>query len=552
MNQSVSHKVGRNDPCTCGSGKKYKACCANSNVAVNTPIGSLLDINSLLQQAQQAIAQADFKSAEALFRQLHQAKPTDAYFLASLGQALCWQNLRKSGVGYLLQAAKLLERKALKTRDPRLAQELSAQLLHWGEVNAAERLARLVVSLAPNAPAALNNLVLCLTRVNRNVEALPFAKKVADLLPNNPGCQILLALIEDKTQQTESALTRLEAVIAHNLDPEQTARAYLELGGLLDKLGRYDKAFIALTKASEAHSAFLIQHPAQREYLFEVLEQNTLGFTQDLLQRWTRAEIVVDNLPTPAFLMGFLRSGTTLTEQVLGAHPQIITTDESTIVHELVQELEALTGIKQNTAVAVKALTLADIQGLREFYWRRMQEEYGPEVMCKQLVDKNALNTMDLGVISVIFPEAKIIFAIRDPRDICLSCFMQAFSATPATVNLLSWSGIARQYAAVMGYWLAIRGLIQPTYLELRYEDTVTEFESTYRKVFEFLGLPWHVGVEQFHVRAKGKYISTPSFAQVSQPVYKKSVARWKHYESEFSTVIKDLQTYIKEFGYES
>ena len=103
-----------------------------------------------------------------------------------------------------------------------------------------------------------------------------------------------------------------------------------------------------------------------------------------------------------------------------------------------------------------------------------------------------------------------------------------------------------------MGYWLAIRGLIQPTYLELRYEDTVTEFESTYRKVFEFLGLPWHVGVEQFHVRAKGKYISTPSFAQVSQPVYKKSVARWKHYESEFSTVIKDLQAYIKEFGYES
>ena len=112
MNQSISHKVGRNDPCTCGSGKKYKACCANSNVAVNPPIGGLLDINSLHQQAQQAIAQADFKSAEALFRQLHQAKPTDAYFLASLGQALCWQNLRKNGVGYLLQAAKLVERQA--------------------------------------------------------------------------------------------------------------------------------------------------------------------------------------------------------------------------------------------------------------------------------------------------------------------------------------------------------------------------------------------------------------------------------------------------------
>ncbi len=551
MNQSVSHKLGRNDPCVCGSGKKYKACCARSSIALTGHTANVIDINSVYQQAQQAIAQADFTTAELLFRQLHTAKPTDAYFLASLGQALCWQNRRRDGVGYLLQAAKLLERQALKTRDPRLAQELSAQLLHWGEVNAAERLARLVVSLAPNAPAALNNLVLCLTRVSRNAEALPFAKKVAELLPNNPGCQVLLALIEDKTQQTASALTRLESVIERNLDPEQTARAYLEMGGVLDKLGRYDEAFIALTKASEGHSALLIQHPAQREYLFEVLEQNSTGFTPALLQRWSIEEVTADHLPAPAFLMGFLRSGTTLTEQVLGAHPQIIATDESSIVHELVQELEKLTGIKQNTAVAVKALKLADIQGLRQFYWRRMQEEYGPEVMRKQLLDKNALNTMDLGVISVIFPEAKIIFALRDPRDICVSCFMQAFSATPATVNLLSWSGIARQYSAVMGYWLAIRAAIQPSYLQLRYEDTVADFEGTYRQVFEFLNLPWHAGVEQFHERAKGKYISTPSFAQVAQPVYNKAVARWKHYEPEFATVIQDLQPYIKEFGYE-
>ena len=65
------------------------------------------------------------------------------------------------------------------------------------------------------------------------------------------------------------------------------------------------------------------------------------------------------------------------------------------------------------------------------------------------------------------------------------------------------------------------------------------------------MNLPWHAGVEQFHERAKGKYISTPSFAQVAQPVYNKAVARWKHYEPEFATVIQDLQPYIKEFGYE-
>lgn len=170
--------------------------------------------------------------------------------------------------------------------------------------------------------------------------------------------------------------------------------------------------------------------------------------------------------------------------------------------------------------------------------------------MHKQVVDKNALHTIDLGVISVIFPEAKILFALRDPRDIGISCFMQAFTLAPATVNLLSWEDIARQYAAVMDFWLALRGMIQPTYLELRYEDTVAEFEATYRRVFAFLGVEWFPDVAQFHERAKGSYISTPSFAAVSQPIYNKAVARWKCYEQQMTPILPLLERFITAFGY--
>ena len=170
--------------------------------------------------------------------------------------------------------------------------------------------------------------------------------------------------------------------------------------------------------------------------------------------------------------------------------------------------------------------------------------------MLKQVVDKNALNTIDLGVISVVFPEAKIVFALRDPRDICISCFMQAFSPAPATVNLLSWEGISRQYSAVMGYWLTLRDNIQPTFLELRYEATVANFEATYRQVFDFLGVAWHPEVVQFHKRTKGRYISTPSFSAVSDPIYTSAVARWKHYKKQFSPIIKELEPFIKAFGY--
>ena len=193
---------------------------------------------------------------------------------------------------------------------------------------------------------------------------------------------------------------------------------------------------------------------------------------------------------------------------------------------------------------------MGQIKQLRQFYWQRMREEYGEAVMHKQVVDKNALNTIDLGVISVIFPEAKIVFALRDPRDVSISCLMQAFTPSQATVNLLSLEGIAKQYAAVMDYWLTLRNLIQPSFLELRYEDTVTDFEASYRRVFEFLGVEWVAEVTQFHERAHGRYISTPSFAAVSQPLYSKAVARWKNYEQPLAPILPILDRFIFAFGY--
>lgn len=548
MSHPVSGKLGRNDPCPCGSGKKYKICCARSAEQVSP--SRIPDIQSIHQQAQQAVARSDFAEAEYWFRKLYTMKPADAYILASLGQALCWLRRRREGVGYLLQAARLLDRLASKSREPRFAMELSGQLMYWGEIHAAERLARLAVSLAPESPVVLNNLVLCLTRVNRSSEALPISRRVCQMLPDHPGCNILLAIIESQSGNADQALQRLTRVIERNEDPEQTARANLEMGVILDKLGRYEDAFAALTKAAESHSALLDQHPANRDYLFNVLQCNIQGFDADLLRRWSVNDLVNDDLPIPAFLMGFLRSGTTLTEQVLDAHPHLLTTDESSIVHKLTLELQRISGITGDHATALKTLEEVQLKQLRQFYWKRMREEYGDQVMHKQVVDKNALNTIDLGVISVVFPESRILFALRDPRDICISCFMQAFTPSPATINLLSWEGIAKQYSAVMGYWLTRRDSIQPNYLELHYEDTVTDFETTYRRVFEFLDVEWRPEVTRFHERAKGRYISTPSFMSVSQPVYRTAVARWKHYEKNFAAILPHLEPFIEAFGY--
>jgi tetratricopeptide (TPR) repeat protein len=544
MNLAKPEKLGRNDPCLCGSGKKYKSCCLAAKSAV------IPSLEILHEQAQNMIAAGNFAAAEPLCRQMLAANPKDAYFQAVLGQTLCWLHRRKEGLGYLLQAAEILNKQAQKTGNAQFVRELSVQLLHWGAATSAECLAKLSVKLQPDDPLALCNLAACLNRVNRNAEALPYARKLSEKLPELPAGNILLAMIESALGDSGSARRRLQNVIERNLDAEQTARAYMELAAILDKQGEYTDAFAALDQASSIQVQLPDNRTVSRDYIFQYLSQHRNSLDRDLLQRWPAAELRLDGLPVPVFLTGFLRSGTTLTEQVLNAHPDLITTDESSVIHEMTLALKSLFPGEFNPAMALNRISLAQIRDLRIFYWRRMRQEYGDIVMHKQLVDKNALHTVDLGMISVIFPEAKILFAIRDPRDVCISCFMQTFSPSPATINLLTWDGVISQYQVVMDYWLYLKYLIQPKYLQLRYEDTVADFTGSYQAVFNFLGLQWADEVNQFYELAKGRYISTPSFASVSQPIYKTALARWRNYATHFKTAMPQLKRFLLEFGY--
>ena len=540
-------KLGRNDPCPCGSGKKFKACCAAAEAkfqARQTP-----DSGEWLARARRAVAAGRFEDAEFWYREVLAAKPNQAEALAGVGQALCWRGRRAAGRDHLRQAAKQLERQGIKDRDPGLLLQLSGQLQHWGDIETALRLARLATRLAPRSAIAHNNLALCLSRVNRAGEAWPAAARAAEFLPGHPGIQILLALLDKALGRVPDARARLERVVAENRDPEHTARAWLELGTVLDKQGDYEAAFRAFTQASELHRRLPAFKAVDGERIFKAIAANRAGFDTALLRRWTAADFG-DGLSVPTFLFGFLRSGTTLAEQVLDAHPGVVASDESDFIHEVSGELARIGGIRDDAPAALRKIGIEEARRLRAYYWRRVIEEYGDDARHKRFVDKVALNSIDAGLIATLFPEAKILFALRDPRDVCLSCHTQAFSPSPGTVNLLSWENIARQYAAVMDLWLHLREMLPTPYLELRYEDTVGDFEGTFRRVFAFLELDWHPGVAAFHERAIGRFVSTPSFAAVGQPLYRSALARWRHYAGHFGGILPLLDRYIEVFGY--
>jgi len=127
---------------------------------------------------------------------------------------------------------------------------------------------------------------------------------------------------------------------------------------------------------------------------------------------------------------------------------------------------------------------------------------------------------------------------------------MQSFQPALATINMLSWQGTAKQYAAIMTLWLQVRDTMQPAYLQLRYEDTVSDFENTFGAVFSFLGLEWTAEIVDFHTRIKGRYIATPSFDAVSQPIYNSAVGRWTRYREHIKEIQAVLQPFIDVFGY--
>jgi len=151
-----------------------------------------------------------------------------------------------------------------------------------------------------------------------------------------------------------------------------------------------------------------------------------------------------------------------------------------------------------------------------------------------------------------VFPEATILVALRDPRDVVLSCFMQSFLPNDAMANFDDLAGAARLYALVMGLWRRYRSLAGLRYLEYRYEDLIADPQATLRRVVEFLELPWDEGLLQYAERARSRLVKTPSYAAVAQPLNERAIGRWRRYREQLQGVTELLAPVVAAFGYES
>lgn len=498
-----------------------------------------------------AAARARNPSEAALwFQQALNENPEDAQAMAWLGQSLCSLGRREEGGEYLRQAGRQMLRSARGSGNISQVLEITAQLQHWNDFSGALELGSEAVQINDTEFRGFQLLAVTYAQLNKREEAVRAGLRALELAPEHLMMQILQGSLEADAGMYDSARHRLAQVLDGCPNDTEAFRAHKELARVLDKLGKYDQVFAHLHASAEL-SRSLPEYSSQDATLVpNMLKAYKTGFDRELLGRWAGAAFPEDQ-PPPIFLMGFMRAGTTLTQEVLDAHSDVFVADEADFVVAMQRELHQIDRSSIGTVEKLRQLDFSGVMHLRKFYWNRVRERFGDRVGQRLFVDKFTMNTIDLGLINCIFPDAKVIFVMRDPRDVCVSCFMQLMAPTPTNVHLLSWQDTANFYVQVMDWWMQIKQLMTLEFIEFRYEDAVAEFEAAYRKVFEFMGVPWDPGVADFHEHAAKKFIASPSRIQVAQPLYASSVARWRHFEPEFAPIAELLNPFIHAFDYE-
>jgi len=191
------------------------------------------------------------------------------------------------------------------------------------------------------------------------------------------------------------------------------------------------------------------------------------------------------------------------------------------------------------------------VNTLRRLYLEALLDETGPGGFGKLLVDKNPSPTARLPLWLRVFPELRVLIALRDPRDVVLSCYFQNIPLNPVNVNFLSFERLAKHYADLMDVWLAVRQWDGFQWLETKYEDTVADLEREGRRVTSFLGLTWNDEQSRFYEKSRQKQHYSPTYQDVTRPIYTRSVARWHAYEKHLAPILPALDKYCRIFGYD-
>ena len=441
---------------------------------------------------------------------------------------------------------------------------LTALKLDPGSIEARINLAAVLVDLArpgeaveiyreccetrPNDVALRGSLASLLEQINQLSDAWVHLRAGLELAPDDSYLRLLEARFARREGDIEGCRDRLHSLQEHSMPPEVEAEVALELGAVLDRVGAWEDAYSAFVRGNLlTDSLDTMAHYDLARYR-RSLTENGIWFDRKRVARIpppTRGS----QHHEPIFFVGFPRSGTTLVEQILASHPDVETSAEANLVVNTIDQLRTITGRNEPYPRILESISGDQIDALRQHYWRRCGElGWLPE---QRWVDKLPLNIVHLGFVRLIFPRAKILVALRDPRDVVLSCFMQSFRPNVAMAHFSRIESTIDFYVAVMRLWIHFREALDADWMEYRYEDLIADPEAMVRKILKHLELDWTDDVLDHTKEARRRSIATPSYIDVTQPINARAIGRWRNYRAQLGAVLDKLDPFITTFLYE-
>ena len=353
----------------------------------------------------------------------------------------------------------------------------------------------------------------------------------------SPVPEIVRALAHRRSKQYSEGLAVLEHV------PAEFSPWVVEdlRGQFLDGLGDNAAAFAAFSRMNEAVAAKSSQ-PVAGAAGYRSLMRARLDLLTDAWRASWKAGPIPPERPSPVFLVGFPRSGTTLLDTMLMGHPDVAVMEEKPVLNAVSRALEGF-----------EAIASLDGQGVREAQNRYFADSVrvGADFARKVLIDKNPLHLMQVPLIHRLFPDARFILALRHPADVILSCYFTNFRPTPSLANFLRLDTAAEFYDLAFAMWERSRECMEIGVHTVVYEQLVDDPEAQLRSLAEFLGLEWRDDMLEHQKTAESRgMITTASYAQVTEPIYRSSAGRWKRYRAQLEPVLPVLRPWAEKFGY--
>jgi tetratricopeptide (TPR) repeat protein len=388
------------------------------------------------------------------------------------------------------------------------------------------------IRLKPGLPAAHVGLAGVLEELGETDQSLAALREALRHDPQHAGALARLAA-RLKAKLPDRDRATIESLLA-KADLVGEGRWLLRFGlaQAFDAMGEFDRAARLTIEANSLRSADFRRRglgydPKLHQRL---VDQIIAAFTPEFFARVRGFGLESEK---PVFIVGMPRSGTTLTEQVLASHPRVFGAGETRLVRETWDALPAATG---HSDAPLACLQHLDRDSTRHLARRHLGALEALDLSADRILDKMPDNTLYLGLIATLFPRAKLIHCRRDLRDVALSCWMTELGSVHWASDPQHIVSRIGAYRRVMDHW---RRVLPVRVLDVDYEAMVAEPERVSRELVTWCGLEWHPACLEFHKTRRP--IRTASAAQVREPIYDRSIGRWKNYARSLAPLFVNL-----------